>query len=57
MKDHPLSALMLFFIALVALILLNDLFHPSVEEPQLDSVQSEVKVESETELSALDELQ
>ena len=57
MKDNALGALMVFFMALVALIMLDDLANPDKEDQSPEFVTSELKEQPETDLVITDEFE
>ena len=57
MKDNAPGALMVFFMAIVALVLLDDLATKDHKEPQTQFVTTELQKQPETDLATTDEFE
>ena len=57
MKDNAPGALMVFFIAIVVLVLLDDLANPSQDQQPIEFVTTELEKQPETDLATTDEFE
>lgn len=57
MKDNAPGALMVFFIAIVVLVLLDDLANSSQDQQPIEFVTTELEKQPETDLATTDEFE
>jgi hypothetical protein len=57
MKDNALGALMVFFMAIVALVLLDDLSHSREQDQPTELVNTELEKQTETDLATTDDFE